>query len=196
MYAETGVSNVVFLRARAMKWSIIVVLVAGLWLPGCQRDNSDTGEVSSTSQEAVRAQSTPLSIDRAKSMAYVAGDYISVYFVADSKVIRATFVLPESKAPVVREPVGAHDANSITQFSGSDVASYVLPQGGQPPFPIGYEHTRKEAFRGIVICRDAPVKGRFEYGKQIVVSLHQVDFGDGELYSIKPTKLTVLAFPP
>lgn len=181
-----------------MKWKkmIALPLVAGLWLLGFLSDSSYSGDIPSTLQDVARAQPEPFSIDPAKSLAYVARDYMSVYFVAEPDVIHATFLLPEAKTPLVQVPVDSGNTNSITLFSGPRIASYVLPQGGQPPFPTGHEYTRKEALRGVVICRDAPLKGRFEYDKKIIVSLYQVDFGDGKLYSVSPTKLTVRAFPP
>ena len=142
------------------------------------------------------AQTTPISIDPGKSVAYVARDSMHVYCVAESEVVRVAFLLPPGQASSIRIPVGSDDGNSITRLSGPDIASHVLPQGGVPTPPTDYESEWSEALAGFVVCRNPPVKDRFEYGKRIVVSLREVDFGDGKLYSIKPTKLTVHAFPP
>lgn len=180
-----------------MKAIPVFSVFAGLLLTGCGRYKSDAGAVPSVNRETASAESVRLTIDSEKSGAYVSRDHMNVYLVVDANdVIGVTLALPEGRIPLFQISLDTSHAGSITHFSGPGVASYVLPQGAAQPFPAGSEYARVKARRGIISCRNAPLKGRFEYDTKIVISLDQVDYGAGKLYSLAETELTVSAFPP
>ena len=178
-----------------MKWTLILTFAVGLLLSVCQEDSTSMGETLQPTNHAIREEAFPFTIDPTKSGAYIGRDYMSAFFVGESNVVHVTFILPVAER-LIRVPLGTKEENAITYYSGPSVAKYTLPQGVQRPFPKAPEYIQKKGISGVVSCRNAPDKGRFEYGRRIVLSLDQIDFGDGKLYQIKPMEMTVRAFPP
>ncbi len=179
-----------------MKMLLMLLFAAGLLLSGCENASTTLKEKILSSDDQVQQQPFPFRIDPAKSGAYIGRDYMSVYLVGESNVLIANFDLPETKTTSVRILIGMDKANSITHYTGPDIEKYVLPQGAQPPIPATPDYQQKKSISGLLNCWNAPVKGSFEYGREIDLSLDQIDFGDGKLYQIKPMKMTVGAFPP
>lgn len=179
-----------------MKISLLFLLVTGLLLSGCENASTSIKEKILSSDDQVQQQPFPFKIDPTKSGAYIGRDYMSVYLVGESNVLIANFDLPETKTTSVRILIGMDKANSITHYTGPDIEKYVLPQGAQRPIPVTPDYQQKKSISGLISCWNAPVKGLFEYGREIDLSLEQIDFGDGKLYQIKPMKMIVDAFPP
>ncbi len=175
---------------------LMLAFVAGLLVLGCEKTSTSKGEESLNNNDVVHQQAFPFKIDPAKSGAYIGRDYMSVYLVGDSNVVVANFVLPESEIPLVRVLIGMEKANAITHYTGPGIEKYVLPQGVQLPIPSTPDYLQKESISGLLSCGNTPVKGRFEYGRRIELSLEQIDFGDGKLYQLKPMIMTIGAFPP
>ena len=142
------------------------------------------------------AKPTPIEIDQTKVRAYRAGDFIEVYFVEDSRVIQARFELPDSDKERISLEVPTGNYNRILRSTGPNVAQHVLPRGVVVPFPRGQEYSKKSASSGVIVCENPPKKGEYKRGMDITVSLEAVDFGNGELYEIKPTLVRLGVLPP
>lgn len=168
--------------------SFILGLSAIAVFSGCATETSrpDAGTTSPSSFQ----------FEPTKSRAFLARDCLTVYLVGASQVVTATFSLSESPTSRVSLTVPASETNSITRFSGPNVAQYVLPYGITPPFPTTADYSRQSAIHGTIVCLHPPKRGKFEYRKKITVCLDAVDFGDGKLYEMKPIQFTVEPFPP
>jgi len=179
-----------------MTRSLLAVFIAGLLLLGCEKANTNKGEEIPGSDSEVQQQAFPFTIDLTKSAAYLGRDYMSVFLVGDLNVVVANFTLPEAQTPLHRVLLGMDKTNVITHYTGDDIETYVLPQGVHRPIPENPDYKQIQGISGLLNCQNPPVKGGFEYGRQIELSLEQIDFGNGKLYQMKPMKMTVGAFPP
>ena len=168
--------------------ALVMTVVACSLVPGCSSEATESKGAASTS--------VPIQIDLAKSGAYLARDYVAVFFVSGSQVIKATFTLPESNKSRISVRIPASEQDNIRRFTGPGAAELVFPGGPVPPFSEAKKYSEEPAISGVIICENPPRKGKFEYKKEIIVSLDAVDFGNGELYKIEPIRFIAHAFPP
>lgn len=133
----------------------------------------------------------PQPLTPARSLAYVSRDQLSVYLVSP----REALIVIVNLSGTTRGRLAVGEGVSIVRLKGPNVAQYVLPRGGPtPPPPEGY--SKGEATRGWMVVENLPRQNAFPYGTKIVVSLDDLDFGDGSTYSTGPTEMTVEPFPP
>jgi hypothetical protein len=129
----------------------------------------------------------PFTIDANRSIAYPLRDSIEVYLVGDRDVIALRFALPIDSKIRWEVKASSESENTITHFSGPNVAQYVLPRGPFVPFPKTSEYVKTVADEGKIISIDPPVQrdpGEFQIGKEFLVCLEDVQFsGDVNSYS-------------
>ena len=176
--------------------SLMFIFIAGILLLGCEKTNTNTSENSLNTNDVIPQHPFPFKVDPVKSGAYIGRDYMSVYLVGDSNIVLVNFDLLEVETPLVQILIGMEKENAITHYSGPEIEKYVLPQGVKLSVPTTPDYLQKEGISGFLNCGNTPLKGRFEYGRRIKISLEKVDFGDGKLYQLKPITMTVAAFPP
>ena len=168
-----------------------------LFLSGCE-DNSKTVELASEiTSESGQTLALPFDIKLDRSNAYLSRDYLEIYFVAESDVLLIRLRLANETIPVLETKISDNiSGQEIIHFQGPDVARFVLPMGAAQPLPKDTGFSRRIAVEAVINCKNPPQSGQFDYGRQITISLSNLDFVDGKQYHLEPLNLTTSAFPP
>ena len=132
----------------------------------------------------------------AKSIAYVGGLSVTVYFVADDAVLR--LVIPLGKTRIKGNSVVsiASSKGEASLFRGKDARRHVLPRGAAPPPAPGIK--KESAVSGKFTCIDIPAQKTWPYhGKtRITVKDMQLMFPSGRVTADGPLTFILRPFPP
>ena len=162
---------------------------------GCQQPTSEVSEDAIAISPSFPSEPFPFSITRTMAI-YPAEDSVSAYVWSNSDVIEVIVKLPKEEVANFETSIERVAGNSILHSRGPGVAAYVLPAGPSRPLPTTNDYTQRKAVSGIIRVQNLPARGSLEYKRPIILSLDQVDFGDGKRFSLSPVNLTIDVSPP
>lgn len=172
---------------RSSLYILLSLLACTVLVPGCSPKETDVAETIDTSKPALK-------FEPKETVAYVGGLSITVYMVADDKVLLLDIPLSKSaRKGRITIPIGQTGVTAIL-YEGKDVWKNVQPMG-EPAHPDGPVYTKESATSGNVVCGNLPAEKTWPYGTAISVAEVHVLFPSGRIRVSQSMTLT-LQVPP
>ena len=143
-----------------------------------------------------------------ETVAYVSGHHISVYMVANEKVVLVNLPLAKKERKEVHTVVLGKNGASAILYRGKGVWTKVHPGGdgpgprhspepepGKPPVEL---YKEEAAVAGKVLCGNIPAARTYSYHGDTAILLREVDvvFPSGRVRVSTAMRLVLRAFPP
>lgn len=179
-----------------MKYYNAALLVSLLSLAACYKQIPDSETTKAKKDNHKRVETTPYVVDMNISRAMLTRYYIIVYFVADSNnIIKIDIPMSKGETQGTHVPIGLQQRISATLYKGPNVMKYVITSGASP-LPPTYQksYSKLQAISGFVTYNCSAPNKKLPPKRKIMLSLDQINFNDGKLYSIKTKTFT--AYPP
>lgn len=134
---------------------------------------------------------------RGRSVAYVGGEWLVIYLVADGAVVRLEIPLGAKRVDGSTAVAVAAGKARATLARGKDVWKYFRPGGVVPPPPSPFPYKEESATSGSFTCVDVPARKTWPYHGKTKTTIRgvQLTFPSGRVGVRGPLSLVLSPYP-